>query len=56
MAIEGLTVFFGWALVINIGILLFSTVLLILLRDFISRIHAQMFSLDEKEVGKTYFQ
>jgi len=48
--------FFGWCSVINIGLLILTTILLILLRGFASRMHAKMFSLDQSDVLGTYFQ
>jgi hypothetical protein len=56
MTIDQLTAFFGWAAVINIGLLLFSTVALLVLRAPITRIHARLFGLAEQDLGRAYFQ
>ena len=56
MTIETLTELLGWASIINIAILLFSTVLLIAMRGAISKVHSKLFGLDEKDLGRAYFQ
>ena len=56
MTTETLTELLGWASIINIAILLFSTVLLIAMRRTISKVHASLFGLDEKDLGRAYFQ
>jgi hypothetical protein len=55
-SIEALKEFLGWCSVINIGILLFSTVLIILIRTSISNIHSKMFGLGREDVLRAYFQ
>ena len=56
MIIEELTEFLGWALVINITILLVSTLGMIAMRGVITKIHSKLFGLDEKDLGRAYFQ
>lgn len=56
MTIEVLTELLGWASVINIVILLLSTLSLIAMRGAISGIHSKLFGLDEKDLGRAYFQ
>jgi hypothetical protein len=56
MTLDQLTAFFGWAAVINIGLLLFSTMALLVLRGPITRIHARLFGLNEQDLSKAYFQ
>jgi len=53
--IEVARTFFGWCSVINIGLLAFSTIMLIAMRDFSSRLHAKMFGLDESDALRAYF-
>lgn len=53
--IETLQVFFGWCSVINIGILLFSSVVVVTIRETAVRIHGRMFNLDEQALSKAYF-
>ena len=56
MTTEALTELLGWASVINIAILIFSTVMLIAMRGFVTVIHSKLFGLDEKDLGRAYFQ
>ena len=56
MTIESLTELLGWASVINIGILVFSTLAVITVRAGITEIHSKIFGLDEKDLGRAYFQ
>jgi len=46
----------GWASVINIGILLFTTLLLILMKNTITSIHSKMFGIPENELAVIYFR
>jgi hypothetical protein len=56
MTIDQLAAFFGWAAVINISLLVFSTVALLALRGPITRVHARLFGLNEQDLGRAYFQ
>lgn len=46
----------GWCSVINIGVLMLSTIGVIVLRDKISLLHAKMFNLDQRDISRAYFQ
>jgi hypothetical protein len=54
--VETLTEFLGWASVINISILMISSILLILMRKSIMSIHIKMFGLDAEYLSRAYFQ
>jgi len=54
--IEAMREFFGWCSVINIGLLMLSSILIIAIRGIASRIHSKMFDLDESDVRRAYFQ
>ena len=56
VSVETLTSFFGWCAVFNIGLLLFSTVALLVGRKSITRLHAAMFGLEESTLALAYFQ
>ena len=56
MTIATLTEFFGWCSVINLCILLTSTVAIYAGRNAIPKIHARMFGLDESTLSAAYFQ
>jgi len=53
--IQSIEEFLAWSLVFNIGILFFSSLLVIVFRDFVSNLHAKLFSLDKKDVVRAYF-
>ena len=54
--IEAMREFLGWCSVVNIGLLVCSVIILLSLHGPVSRIHAKMFSLDEGDVSRAYFQ
>ncbi len=56
MTTVALTAFLGWASIVNIAVLMLSTVMLIAMRGVISKIHSRLFGLDEKDLGRAYFQ
>jgi len=56
MTTETLTEFLGWVSVINIAVLLISGILVIVMRGLISKIHSKIFGLDQKDLGRAYFQ
>ena len=56
MSIAELTTFLGWVSVINIGILLFSTFMVVTFRDACAQIHAKMFDMKKPDILRAYFQ
>jgi hypothetical protein len=54
--IETIREFLGWCAVINIGLLMLSSISLIAICGAVSRIHANMFNLDEQYLSRAYFQ
>lgn len=56
MTLPQLQAFFGWCSVLNIGVLLATTLVLIPLRDPVSRLHARMTGLPESGLHRIYFQ
>ena len=55
ITITQLTELLGWASILNIGILLFSSIILIIMRSFITSIHSKMFGVPEKDLSILYF-
>lgn len=53
--ISEMTNFFGWCSVINIGLLLYMTLMFTLFRSFVKSLHAKMFGLPEVDLDKAYF-
>ena len=56
MTMQTLTELLGWTSVINILILLFTTLILIVMRRTITGMHSKLFGLDEQDLGRAYFQ
>ena len=54
--IEIIREFLGWCIVINLVLMIFSTIIVIAFSGPISRIHSKMFNLDEKYLSRAYFQ
>ncbi len=51
MNLEQLTGFFQWMTIINVGLLIFSAVILMLLRQTVTRMHGRLFGLTESQVA-----
>ena len=56
MTIEALTELLGWASVLNIAVLMLSAITLIAMRGTIAKVHSKLFGLNEKDLGRAYFQ
>jgi hypothetical protein len=55
MSIAELTNLFGWMTVINIAILLFTTLIVVIFKNRISSMHSKIFSIDKNQVLLGYF-
>lgn len=51
-----LTSVFGWMAVLNVGVLLFTTAMIVLLQDRIAGIHGRMFQMEHSDVKRAYFR
>ncbi len=56
ITIEALREFLGWCSVMNIGVLIVSSISLIAFRGSLLRVHTGMFNLEEKDLSRAYFQ
>ena len=54
--IDQITNFLGWCTIINICILLLSTLSLVIWRKFVTKIHERIFNLSEQELSSLYFR
>ncbi|MFC2149592.1 DUF6868 family protein [Candidatus Auribacterota bacterium] len=54
--VETIREFLGWCAIINIGLLVLSSVLIIAIRGTAVRFHGKMFHLDEQFLSQAYFQ
>jgi len=55
-SVETLREFLGWCSVINIGVLLLSSTMVVLMRGGIIKLHARMTGMNEEELPVLYFQ
>lgn len=55
MTQDMLTSFFGWMTVLNFGLLIFATLVMLLLRDWAARLHGLLFGLDEAQVRLAFY-
>ena len=56
MILENITAILGWTAVVNIAILMVTSISLVSMRGFITGVHSRMFGLEEKDLGRAYFQ
>lgn len=56
MNLDTLREFLGWCSLINIGLLMFSTIMLIAMRDTVTGIHRSLFRIDEEALHQAYFR
>ena len=55
MSSAALTEFLGWCTVINIGLLLYMTVMITVFRGFVKRVHQRLFPLSDEQIEAAYF-
>ncbi len=53
MNIETLQAFLFWCLLVNTGIYVLTAIAVLLLRDFVCKIHKKIFGLDKETVSKS---
>ena len=56
ITLSELTELLGWASILNIGVLVFSTIMLIFMKSFITSFHSKMFGIPEKDLSILYFK
>lgn len=49
-----LTTLLGWCTVINLGLLIFSTIMLVSMRPVIRKIHSRLFGVDPERLDALY--
>ncbi|MDG1307126.1 MAG: hypothetical protein P8P22_03170 [Porticoccaceae bacterium] len=55
ITLQQLTAFLGWCAAINAGILIFSTLMLMLTNRFVIGLHSRLFQVDPVSLPKLYF-
>jgi len=56
ISLDNFTKFLGWCTVINIAMYVVSAIIMIIMHEPMSQIHAMIFGLAEVDVLRTYFQ
>ena len=56
MDIEILQEFFFWCMLVNLGIYVFTAIMVLVFHDTILKIQTKMFRLDEKTVSKALYR
>ena len=56
ITLSQLTELLGWASILNIGMLLFASMMLVLMRSFVTSIHRKMFGIPENDLSIIYFK
>ena len=56
MTPDALTEFFGWCTILNTGLLLFSTIILILFREPVTRLHGRLMGIDPETLAIEYLR
>ena len=51
-----LTKFLGWCTVINIAFLMFSSIMIALFKEPVTKLHSKWFGLEASKLPKLYFQ
>ncbi|MCK5881192.1 MAG: hypothetical protein KAG18_04895 [Sinobacterium sp.] len=55
LTLSAITEVLGWASLLNIAFLMFTTLSMILMKNSISLIHSKLFGINEKDLPKIYF-
>lgn len=55
MTIDSLIAIFGWMTVINIGLLIFSTIILLACKSTVISIHSKLTGLSSEKLESAYF-
>jgi len=53
--IQTITTFFGWCTIINLGIYIFTAIMLAILKEPIKNIHSKLFSISIEKLDEVYF-
>jgi len=55
MTMDSLTAFLGWCSIINIGVMIISTLAVTAFKQPVIRLHSKMFGLNPDELSMAYF-
>lgn len=55
MTMESMTTFFGWCSILNIGMLVFYSFMIMVLRDWMAGFHGKAFGITKEVATRKYF-
>ena len=55
-SLESLAAFFGWCTVINYGLLIFMSLIVMAMRGTMIGVHSRLFGVSEADLPRCYFQ
>lgn len=56
MTLSTLREFLLWNMVINVGLLIFSSLMILAMRDWVYRLHGKMFRLPEEKIASAMYK
>jgi hypothetical protein len=55
-SLESLAAFFGWCTVLNYGLLIFMSLIVMTMRGTMTSVHSRLFGVSEADLPRCYFQ
>ena len=55
-SLESFTAFFGWCTVLNYGLLIFMTLIVMTMRGTMTSVHSRLFGVSEADLPRCYFK
>ena len=55
-SLESLAAFFGWCTVLNYGLLIFMSLIVMTMRGTMTSMHSRLFGVSEADLPRCYFQ
>jgi len=55
-SLESLAAFFGWCTVLNYGLLIFMSLIVMTMRGTMTSIHSRLFGVSEADLPRCYFK
>jgi hypothetical protein len=56
ITIDVMREFFGWSTVISMGLLVFTMILLFIIKEMAWRMHSKMFDIEESDIRLAYYR
>jgi len=55
-SLESFTAFFGWCTVLNYGLLIFMSLIVMTMRGTMTSVHSRLFGVSEADLPRCYFK